>query len=339
MRIPLGRQRRPPSGRAVLALAFALLAAPAAPATAATVAYTQGVVKYWAAPSEVNDLSVAGAGGYVVLTERSATLTAGRGCAATGDGSVACGSPESDLSVRLEIYLRAGDDRVDAETLLDDVTVYSGKGADVVHSGSGAGGRHTLDGGSGADMLSTATNVGGLSVMTGGPDDDVLDVQEGGEMRLSGGGGNDELRASGDVGGPLDGGSGNDTYVLGDAVALSLVLAGPGVDTLSLEAVPALVDLLSCASCVERIVGSPGDDALFGDGAANTILAGEGADVVDPRGGADSVDAAAGDDVVLTRDGVRDAVTCGEGADRVVADGIDDVDFGSCETIFRGEED
>ena len=48
----------------------------------------------------------------------------------------------------------------------------------------------------------------------------------------------------------------------------------------------------------------------------------------------DEIDAGAGDDDVRVRDGLADSVRCGDGADRVDADGFDTV-AGDCEAVAR----
>jgi uncharacterized membrane protein YgcG len=76
---------------------------------------------------------------------------------------------------------------------------------------------------------------------------------------------------------------------------------------------------------VEHAITGSGADRISGSSAANTIDPGAGGDSVSTLGGADTVDA---------RDGVRDAIGCGSGADTVFADWVDTVSA-DCETVTR----
>jgi len=88
---------------------------------------------------------------------------------------------------------------------------------------------------------------------------------------------------------------------------------------------------------VENVVGSPFDDTILGDGAANVLLGGAGNDLLDPRGGADRVAGQDGDDQIELRDGELDTASCGEGLDQVFADAnpADEVAL-DCEQVVRG---
>jgi hypothetical protein len=99
-------------------------------------------------------------------------------------------------------------------------------------------------------------------------------------------------------------------------VSLSLpvtLLGGPGADTLS--------------------TGDGADNVGGGDG-NDTVAGGAGNDAVDGGPGTDSLDGGPGDDRLTTRDGVADRVTCGEGADQVDADSVDEL-AGDCEGVQR----
>jgi hypothetical protein len=90
----------------------------------------------------------------------------------------------------------------------------------------------------------------------------------------------------------VDGGDGD------DVVSAASVVAGGGV--------PAALTLL----------GGPGADRLTGSGGADLLAGGPGADEMDGGAGGDAIDA---------RDGTRDTVGCGAGADAVLADEVDDL--------------
>ena len=80
-------------------------------------------------------------------------------------------------------------------------------------------------------------------------------------------------------------------------------------------------------------LGSRDDDVLRGSILGDTMRTYAGDDDVRPGPGADDVDAGAGNDVVRARDGARDAIRCGSGRDRVLADQRDFVR--GCERITR----
>jgi hypothetical protein len=91
------------------------------------------------------------------------------------------------------------------------------------------------------------------------------------------------------------------------------VLGGSGADTLTTGDVADVLD------------GGEGNDRL---------ATGGGDDVVTGGLGIDDIDAGPGTDVVRAADGLADAVRCGDGADRVEADGFDTVAI-DCETVIR----
>jgi hypothetical protein len=117
-----------------------------------------------------------------------------------------------------------------------------------------------------------------------------------------------------------------------------------GVSRLRAEVGPS-EDLVVTSGLPSAVVGESGADELRGSDAADDLrgregndrlTGGGGADVLDGGEGADTIDAGAGDDAAAVADGERDAVVCGEGADRVTADQLDEV-AGDCETVTRTE--
>ncbi len=93
----------------------------------------------------------------------------------------------------------------------------------------------------------------------------------------------------------------------------------------------------------DRMALGAGDDQAFGDTGADTIDGGPGADWIEgDQGpdtltggpGADHLFGGPGDDTILTRDGVRDWISCGPGRDTVVADRRDIVKR-NCERVQR----
>ena len=155
----------------------------------------------------------------------------------------------------------------------------------------GSNGADTLQGSFGDDTL---RGFKGSDVLVGGGDDDTLE----------GGKGQDSLY--GDAGDDhLDGGGGTDTAVFNTAgdVEVSLqtgtATSNLGDDTLEL---------------VENVTTGDGDDTIYGNGAANVLLAGNGDDGLGGSNGNDTLDGGGGNDWVNGGKGV-DIVTGGTGED------------------------
>jgi hypothetical protein len=68
------------------------------------------------------------------------------------------------------------------------------------------------------------------------------------------------------------------------------------------------------------VTGSPGDDALIGDGGVNTLAGGAGNDRILGGRSADVLDGGPGDDILQSLDGSKDQVLCGDGEDGTVSD-------------------
>ncbi|MBK8293776.1 MAG: right-handed parallel beta-helix repeat-containing protein [Solirubrobacterales bacterium] len=197
----------------------------------------------------------------------------------------------------------------------------------------------------GASLSATATSLNGSSApqstsefgLNKGPTCDqngnagpnALDASGDGQT-LCGLGGNDVLKGNtgGDV---LDGGDGSDTADLslssgGIIAALDqkLVIGDDGNDVLF---------------SIEKLVGSPFNDVIVGDGGWNLTDGGDGNDTLIPVGGRDVVFGRDGADTIGVADGEADLlVDCGPGIDTVSADpvAIDPASiFVGCETISR----
>ena len=110
----------------------------------------------------------------------------------------------------------------------------------------------------------------------------------------------------------LDLGEREDSALVTAAVPAS-VLGGPGADK------------LTAGPLGDEVAGDEGDDALDG---------GAGDDLLDGGPGADSIVGGPGADTLLARDGIADSISCGDGADQVDADTLDQVDP-SCEAVTR----
>jgi Ca2+-binding RTX toxin-like protein len=203
-------------------------------------------------------------------------------------------------------------------------------GGDVGDTLSGNNGPNALAGLSGDDKL---YGYGGNDELDGGYDQDEIRAGEGNDT-LEGGDGDDLLvgEAGDDL---LDGGRGADT-----------MRGGTGTDTLTYatRTRPVTVDLDGAADDgeagesdnagvdVENVTGGAGPDVLTGNELANRLAGGAGNDSLTGGAGADTLEGGDGDDTIDGRDGVADTVSCGAGADTVIADTLDTI-APDCETV------
>jgi Ca2+-binding RTX toxin-like protein len=188
----------------------------------------------------------------------------------------------------------------------------------------------------------TNNNGDGTPVLRGGAGNDKLRIAELGGGTASGGSGNDRILYT-VLFNPvspvrLDGGDGNDTYAFGHDFRPAAMVRGPGLDTLDQSLVSSTsgftFDMASCPGCVERVIGSPNDDTITGDGHAQWIFGGDGNDTLAGGGGPDLISGQGGDDTIGAHDGSVDGVLCGAGADSVTADRFDLVSR-NCEQVSR----
>jgi Ca2+-binding RTX toxin-like protein len=335
--------------RAGLAAALAALVAagglvPAA--HAATVESSDGTVVFTARPGEANDVTATttrtASDFGVTVTDAGAPLAAGPGCEQLDEPSaVACPHARS-----LIVWAGNRDDHV----LLNDrvgfgyTAMHGEQGNDSLNVSSSVGMSPLLDGGPGHDTLTARMNSGrDVPILRGGRGSDsllLLDIAAG---EAFGGPGDDQIVYLGRPRAPaplvLEGDTGDDTYTFEDRPALAAIVPGPGFDTLDQRRETSLfsaleLNLSDCAGCVERVIGTPGDDHITGDARAQVILGGPGNDVIDGGGGPDLLGGGDGDDTITSRDGVFDAVGCGDGTDAVAADRFDFVNL-DCETVSR----
>jgi Ca2+-binding RTX toxin-like protein len=189
---------------------------------------------------------------------------------------------------------------------------------------TGTAGDDTLDGGAGDDTLDGAcgndTLFGGLGNdwLSGGAGNDTLH-DGAGDDTLLGGDGNDRLygAAGNDV---FDGGAGDDFFFFSssgggpelivrvfdpagvDTLNFSLFASGVTVDTGAHSGEPQTVDaagnVVRLDGQFENIVGSPFDDVLTGNSAANTIDGGAGDDRIIGGGGSDTLIGGDGSDTL-----------------------------------------
>lgn len=217
-----------------------------------------------------------------------------------------------------------------------------GDGPDVLLGGAG---RDTVRGGAGNDDIDGAEDD---DLLTGGDGDDYLTGAAGSDTITANAG--DDLLEGGDGADALSGAEGNDR--LSGGTGADSLSGGDGVDRVDYSertaAQPLRISLDdvnndgengegdNVTSDVEEVVGGGGNDRIVGSAAANAISAGGGDDVIIGNGGADVIVAGAGDDVVQTRDGIQEAVACGDGNDTAIVDEFDTVS--GCESIQSSRE-
>jgi Ca2+-binding RTX toxin-like protein len=136
--------------------------------------------------------------------------------------------------------------------------------------------------------------VGTTTVTAGAGDTDLLVGIE----NIIAGSGDDHL-AGDATANLLDGGAGSDTvdytYVTGAASGFTVTLDTGGTVIVAVAQGSDVDTLVS----IENIVGGGGDDVLAGDGEANTILGGDGADVLDGGDADNLLSGGAGGDTVV----------------------------------------
>jgi hypothetical protein len=279
--------------------------AQAAAVSAADVGTTR-TFSYLAAASETNQPTFTHEGTNVVVRDPTATvLTAGVGCAATGDAhAVTCAEGMPTITA-LALSVTLGDL---ADTTVVNftaaTTINGGAGKDTI-SGSdggvdaidGANDEDTLNGRGGADSISDSIDDGAPNHLFGGAGDDVLFGSSGNDD-LHGESGNDTL--IGDFGADLlDGGEGFDTAYYAERGAdatsgVSVTLSGgaatgagaPGEnDTLT------DIEDLAGAAKNDTLVGDAGSHVIQGLDGDDTIVAGAGSDILAGGLGNDAIDA------------------------------------------------
>jgi Ca2+-binding RTX toxin-like protein len=190
----------------------------------------------------------------------------------------------------------------EADNLVDAEIILTGTGADSV---TGAGGPNEIRTGAGADSLAGGA---GPDELLGGSDDDALD----------GGAGSDAL----------SGGPGTDSASFAARIAPVKVTLDDVKDdgeVGELDNVGKDVETVEGGFVGDELTGSDGADTLRGNGGGDTLTGG---------GGSDVIEGGEGDDTVAVRDDAKDTVTCGPGADSVVADASDEV-AADCESVDR----
>jgi Ca2+-binding RTX toxin-like protein len=280
-----------------------------------------GLLAYYAASGEANDVQIANSAGTMTITDAGATISAGGGCVQVGDHEVTC-SPVD----RADFVLADLDDKA---------TLTSG--AFAIH----------LLGGSDEDELTLCAACRGT--LSGGPGDDML-TGGGSHSSLFGETGNDTIEGGG-ASDQINGGAGSDTLLghggrdfFKPSSGGDTINGGKGRDRVTLDAPgPVKVDLAGgtitgwgtkTVTQTEEIIGSRFSDELRGDrdsnslrglGGADVIAGLGGDDVLDGGGGKDRLLGQGGEDRLLARDGRRDFVSGGRGHDKAHVDSSDTV--------------
>ena len=201
---------------------------------------------------------------------------------------------------------------------------YSGAASGVtVDLGTGTAtgdGNDTLVGGfatvNGSTFADTLTAAPGGSTLNGGAGNDTLSGGAGSDS-LSGGSGNDDVSGGSGIN-VLDGGTGMDTLDYSSATSVSLASLAAETGTATYPSGGAFDSLAN----FENITGSPGADALFGDGNDNVLSGGAGNDVLLGGAGDDTLAGGSGSDTADFSDSaggvdvdLADQTADGDGAD------------------------
>lgn len=343
---------------AALLLALAIPAAASAATAEVVAVQSRGTyydVSYQAAPGEVNDLTLTGAGDEKVLTDSGAEIEPGEGCTTITAHSVMC--THEDLA-GVDASLGDGEDRFTSEGPGFDVS--GGPDDDVLDGGDSGG---YLRGDDGADVLqggkTTTWFYGGRGADTlvgtdqndrlvGGPGADSIDGRGDSEVDW-GGAGRLEDWSEGDVVSYEDHASpvtvdltlpaGSSAGAAGEGDTLTSIesaVGGRGDDVLM-----ARKQLLSDAFG-SALTGGRGDDVLHGGPARDLLGGGGGDDSIRGGGADDQLYGGSGHDTLIGAGGMnellssdsgkpqRDSVRCGDAgfvtagdADEPVLDVID----------------
>jgi hypothetical protein len=311
-----------------------------------------------AASGERNDLTIRWdsdpskpAEAFLIVTDTTAPLHPGAGCAPAPVGGIACplpfwawltadvdlGNSDDRLTVIGQMAVHAdggpGDDRLDA-TQAGSAQLSGADGADVLLGGYssdtliGGPGPDAISGGAGLDTVSYADHATGVAVRLGGSTgdgasgegDSIADDVE----RAVGGGGNDLIVGT-DGPDQLVGGNGDDRL---EGLGGNDFLWG-GSDNATTPGLPG----------ADAVLGGDGDDELSATGRGSMLDGGAGADrftatgavVVRPGPGTDHVLAQEGGAYVDTREAdgsARDLVRCSGGPAHLVILGDDDFSTG-----------
>lgn len=286
----------------------------------------------------------------------------------SNDMNTGCADPGATATINSG----SGDDNLRGGSASTAVTINSGGGADtvngmdgptVIHGGEGNDG---VFGGAGNDQVfgeggdDRLRGHGGNDIEDGGAGNDDIgfspgithDSDPGADTQI-GGPGTDRLRLSGHAGGmtiSIDGQANDGTPGEGDNIGSDIekIEGTTGNDFFTGSAGPDNFegdsgdDEIHGAGGADDLYGGGGDDKMFGDAGNDKLQGAAGADTVDGGAGLDqiygdnascSVFCAFDADTLLARDGEKDAVDCGGGADSAIVDQLDVVS--DCASVDR----
>jgi len=287
----------------------------------------------------------------------------GAGCAgfasaiAVGGGSgqdTLVGSSDAGTTTSETFFGEGGNDTLQGYEGNDDI--HGGEGTDIIDGGSGNDG---LFGDGGNDEISGRA---GNDNEDGGPGDDSMGLSRAaccgedddqGADSVRGGAGTDTLTLEDHSGGMTinlddqanDGSAGEGDNIHTDIESITgtrgddLFTGTLGRDTFTGHSGN---DEIHGAGGDDELSGSTGDDRMFGDAGNDKLQGYEGADQVDGGSGSDQLYGDRGTctlfcsfdaDQLFARDGERDTVDCGGGADAAQVDGLDIVAF--CASVDR----
>ncbi|MCW3013826.1 MAG: Hemolysin-type calcium-binding region [Solirubrobacterales bacterium] len=292
------------------------------------------------------------------LGDGTNTLHLNENCDATPEtATVTSGSGQDTLSggnqATTTFSAGGGDDNVYAGT--GDDTVHGGDGNDRLFGASGndqllgeggnddvdgGAGNDLIDGGAGNDRLEYSTGLGGndtgagADTYIGGADADLLELDNhtGGIAISINGVADDGSPGEGDNVGSdiesIDGSRGNDVFT--GSAANDTFNGGSGNDE------------IHGGGGGDDLYGGGGDDRVYGEAGNDKLQGANGSDIVDGGPGVDQIygdigscsfSCTADADQLFARDGEKDAVDCGGGADSAQVDFDDVVAF--CASVDR----
>jgi Ca2+-binding RTX toxin-like protein len=215
----------------------------------------------------------------------------------------------------------AGNDRLDFSTI---ITISFGFGGEAL----------VADGGGGDDFIAGSAVIGAADTLTGGDGDDWLSGWLG-EDSLLGGLGRDTLDGGTGAGefDQLEGGPGDDLYIMRDALEVVREFANGGRDRVASFINYTLVDHLeelelAALGFATFGAGNAQDNLLIGNGLNNRLEGLGGSDRLEGLDGADQLFGFAGNDT-LVGGGASDTLSGGGGNDRMEGGaGTDTVSYG-----------
>jgi hypothetical protein len=335
--------------RWTLPLTVAAFAATASVAHAGTLTLSGTTITYQASPGETNFFTVnwgnVGAGPeFVPKFDDHVDIQPGPGCVVDALGGHCDGAGPNPAVI---VHLGDGNDlgqSINDHAAGHSVQFYGEDGDDDLQSGASS---DLLDGGAGNDRLEPDDDdAGSGDVVVGGPGTDSLWVGT-------------APGASGPISASFDGVA-NDGYAgetdnygadlenlegVGTAPPINFVgTDGPNSVQMRSESADSLAglggdDVIDGANGNDVIDGGAGNDTLSGGGNDDRVTGGPGLDSLSGEGSASGFYiSVAGNDTIDARDGVREQLNCGPGADTAIVDELDVVpqDPGSlCEAVDR----